>query len=213
MKYPLQQIYPITDVRLSGLSHPEQVSRLVTGGARFIQIREKRDSSSALYNAVRDSLVIARRHEAVIIVNDRVDVAIAAGADGVHLGQDDIPAVKARRLMGRNAIIGISTHSVAQAIEAANLPVDYIAIGPIYETATKPDHEPAVGLSGLRTVREAVKNKAIVAIGGINSSNVGSVIENGADSAAVIGDLYLKFDSISDRFSELERSARNVKHL
>ncbi len=124
-----------------------------------------------------------------MIINDRVDIALALGAPGVHLGQDDLPPEAARKLLGDEAIIGYSTHNVAQAIAAANLPIDYIAIGPIFETGTKKNPDPVVGLDGLRAVRDAIGDRALVAIGGITVENAPSVIEAGANSVAVISAL------------------------
>lgn len=122
-------------------------------------------------------------------MNDRVDIALAARADGVHIGQDDLPVERARMLLGLDAMIGLSTHSLEQARAAIHSPVDYIAIGPIFETSTKGAADKVVGLAGLRSVREAVGEFPLVAIGGIDRTNALSVLEAGADSVAVISDL------------------------
>jgi thiamine-phosphate pyrophosphorylase len=124
-----------------------------------------------------------------LIINDRVDVALAVGAQGVHLGQDDMPPEAARKLLGPNAVIGYSTHNIEQAIAAAKLPIDYLAIGPIFATTTKSDTAPVLGLHGLRAVREAIGAFPLVAIGGISHANAREVIGAGADSVAVIGAL------------------------
>ena len=124
-----------------------------------------------------------------LIINDRVDIALAAGASGVHLGQDDLPTEAARKLLGPQAIIGYSTHNVDQAISAIKLPIDYLAIGPIFSTTTKSDTAPVLGLHGLRAVRDAIGDFPIVAIGGITLDNARSVIDAGADSVAVISAL------------------------
>ena len=133
----LPKLYPITDRRLSGLSHAEQVARLADGGATFIQIREKHLSAREFYREAEEALRVARERGVKLIVNDRADIALALGADGVHLGQDDMPPEAARALLGDDAIIGFSTHNVAQAVEAARLPVDYVAIGPVFATSSK----------------------------------------------------------------------------
>src|SRR5215210_4723475 len=124
------KLYPITDVRLSGLSHAEQVARLGVGGATLVQLREKHLSPREFYDEAEESLGVARKLGMRLIINDRADIALALRADGVHLGQDDLQPEAARRLLGEEAIIGFSTHSLEQAREAARLPVDYIAIGP-----------------------------------------------------------------------------------
>ena len=185
----LPKLYPITDVRLSGLSHAEQLTRLCAGGARFIQLREKHLSPREFYDAAEAALDVARERGVRLIINDRADIALALGADGVHLGQDDLDPSAARRLLGERFIIGYSTHSVAQAIEAARLPLDYIAIGPIFATDSKVNPDPVVGLDGLRRVRDGIEHIPLVAIGGITRENAPDVLDAGADAVAVISAL------------------------
>lgn len=185
----LPKLYPITDRRLSGLSHAEQVARLIEGGAAFIQLREKHLSPREFYSEAGEALKVARERGAKLIINDRADIALALGADGVHLGQDDVPPEAARALLGERAVIGFSTHGVEQAIAAARLPVDYIAIGPVFETTSKENPDAVVGLEGLRRVREAVGSVKLVAIGGVTRENAPSVLAAGADSVAVISAL------------------------
>src|SRR4026208_1885386 len=110
--FPAVKVYPITDVRLTGLSHPEQVSLLIAGGATLIQLREKHLSPREFFPQAQAAIKVARDHRVKIIINDRVDIALALKADGVHLGQDDMPPQAARRLLGREAIIGLSAHSL-----------------------------------------------------------------------------------------------------
>jgi thiamine-phosphate pyrophosphorylase len=188
----LPKIYPITDVSLAGISHAEQVGRLIAGGATFIQLREKHASPRDFFEAAKPAIEIARKNNVMIIINDRVDIARALGADGVHLGQDDLPPNAAREVLGPDAIIGFSTHSVEQAIDAAGLPIDYVAIGPIFETKTKENPDPIVGLDGLAEVKKNIGNIPLVAIGGIDLDNVLDVLAAGADSialvSAIIGD-------------------------
>jgi thiamine-phosphate pyrophosphorylase len=132
----------------------------------------------------------AAQHPGVqLIINDRVDIALAVGAAGVHLGQDDIPPEAARRLLGPQAIIGYSTHDVEQAIAAVKLPIDYLAIGPIFSTTTKTDTAPVLGVEALRAVRHAIADFPVVAIGGITLANARDVIDSGADSVALISAL------------------------
>lgn len=201
----LPPIYPVTDTRLSRLSHAGQVEQLIEGGATLIQLREKHASTRAFYDDAEKALEIARKHDVKIIINDRVDIAFTLGADGVHLGQDDLPPAEARKILGANAIIGFSTHSIEQALEAAGLPVDYIAFGPVYDTTTKENPDRTVGLDALRSVRKAIGSFPLVAIGGINSGNIRPVFEAGADSAAIISDLFTGPDNISQRIARLLR--------
>jgi thiamine-phosphate pyrophosphorylase len=186
VKSVVPKVYPITDVELAGVLHDDQVSLLADGGATFVQLREKHLSPMGFCHEAKAALTVARQRGVTLIINDRVDIAMAIGADGVHLGQDDLPPEAARKLLGNNAIIGYSTHNVSQAIAAAALPVDYVAIGPIFETGTKTNPDPVVGLEGLRTVRQAIGERHLVAIGGITQENAAAVIEAGADSVAVI---------------------------
>jgi len=151
--FRLPRIYPLTDVQVSGLSHADQVHLLSLGGATLIQLREKQRPALHFYEQAKAALAIAARSGVKVIINDRVDVALALGAHGVHLGQDDIPPEAARTLLGREAIIGYSTHNIDQAQKALNLPIDYLAVGPIFKTSTKTDTSPTLGLDGLRAVR------------------------------------------------------------
>ncbi|HXC69741.1 MAG TPA: thiamine phosphate synthase [Pyrinomonadaceae bacterium] len=183
--FRLPRVYPLTDVQLSGLSHAEQVRLLSLGGATLVQLREKQMAGLQFYEQARAAVAAG----VPLIINDRVDIALAVGAHGVHLGQDDMPPEAARRLLGDKAIIGYSTHSVEQAKKAVTQPIDYIAIGPIFTTSSKTNPSPTLGLEGLRAVREAVGNAQLVAIGGISHSTAHAVIEAGADSVAVISAL------------------------
>jgi thiamine-phosphate pyrophosphorylase len=213
LSFSLPRIYPITDTLLSGLSHPEQVQRFMDGGSRFIQIREKNASSSDFYRYALEAMAAAKNANARLIINDRVDIALAVGAAGVHLGQDDLPAAEARQILGAKAIIGVSTHSVKQAIAAARLPIDYIAFGPVFSTSTKARPDPVTGLEALKRVRAANGKMPLVAIGGINIQNIASVISYGADSAAIVGALFESPVRIPERYRELDQMAKKVKHL
>jgi len=185
----LPRIYPLTDVPLSRISHAEQVKLLSLGGASLIQLREKRVPPREFYEQAKKAVAVALSCGVQLLINDRIDVALAVGAAGVHLGQDDMPPEAARKLLGPNAVIGYSTHNIQQAIAATKLPIDYVAIGPIFATTTKSDTAPVLGLDGLRTVRQAIGTFPLVAIGGITHGNASKVIEAGADSVAVISAL------------------------
>jgi thiamine-phosphate pyrophosphorylase len=189
LKLVLPKLYPITSRDISGLSHLEQVRRFIDGGAEMIQLRDKDAPAGELYAAALESVKYAHRHGVRILINDRVDIALATGADGVHLGQDDLPPGEARKILGDDAMIGFSTHTGAEARAALDLPIDYIAVGPVFETLTKCDPDPVVGLDGLRAVRAVIGKFPLVAIGGIDLENAQSVLDAGADSLAVIRDL------------------------
>ncbi|HKQ52796.1 MAG TPA: thiamine phosphate synthase, partial [Pyrinomonadaceae bacterium] len=165
MPLSLPRLYPITDVYLSGLSHAEQVERLAEGGAAFVQLREKKASPRDFYTAALEAVKVARRLGVQVIINDRVDIAIAVGADGVHLGQDDLPPEQARALMGASRVVGFSTHNLKQALGASSAPVDYVAIGPAFQTSTKEKPDPVVGLDAIAEIKRSI-SKPLVAIGG-----------------------------------------------
>lgn len=192
--FELPAVYPITNEKLSGLSHRRQVEEFAAGGALFVQLREKDAAPNQFYESAVEAVAAARALGVKIIVNDRVDIALAARADGVHLGQDDLPIAEARRILGENAIIGFSTHNLAQAVAAIGLPLDYIAVGPVFATDTKANPEAVVGLENLKLIRRAIERAPsrlpLVAIGGIKKENARRVIEAGADSVAVIGALF-----------------------
>lgn len=189
MSFNLPTVYPITDTRLSGLSHAEQVTRLIHGGATLIQLRDKGTASREFYHQTEAAFQVARNHNAKLIINDRVDIALALKADGVHLGQSDLPVEAARRLLGKDAIIGFSTHNIIQAKLAATMPLDYIAFGPIFQTSTKENPDPVAGLAALREVRASIGSLPLVAIGGVNLINAAVVLGAGADALAMISEL------------------------
>ncbi len=179
---------------------------LGAGGASLVQLRDKKVPAIHYYEHAKAAVAVAHQRGVRIIINDRVDVALATGALGVHLGQDDLPPEAARKLLGNEAIIGYSTHSVEQAREASILPVDYIAIGPIFQTATKTDTALELGLEGLMSVRRAVGSFLLVAIGGITVDNAVEVIIAGADSVAVISALLADPKRVADRTRTLIQS-------
>lgn len=209
-RFSLPKLYPITDARLTGLAHAEQVARLCDGGATLVQLREKHAAPREFYAAAEAALRVARARGARLIINDRADIALALRADGVHLGQDDLDPAAARRLLGPETIIGYSTHNVAQARAAARLPVDYVAVGPVFATATKANPDPVVGLAGVAEVRAAVgPTVPLVAIGGINAENARAVLAAGADAVAVVGALLAAPDLIARRTAGLLQGLNN----
>lgn len=176
----------ITDANLvPGRDHIAIAGAALAGGADMIQLRDKTGNLRDLLPQARAIQSLCRSRGAVFIVNDRVDLAMAADADGAHVGQEDLPAGSARRLLGPRRLLGVSTHDVMQAEEAQLAGADYIGFGPMFATGTKATGYTPRGLEALRGVRRAV-SLPILAIGGIDLENVGSVIEAGATAPAVI---------------------------
>jgi thiamine-phosphate pyrophosphorylase len=186
VRFTLPKIYPITDTSISGLPHRDQVKQLIEGGATLIQLREKRMAPHEFFQDARNAMNIAHSAGVKLIINDRVDIALAIGADGVHLGQTDMPVEAARRLLGEHAIVGFSTHNLNQVEEAVSLPIDYLAFGPIFPTATKENPDPIVGLTELAQIKNLVGSLPLVAIGGISAETIREVLISGADSVAII---------------------------
>lgn len=156
------------------------------GGASIVQLREKSGNTRSFYNRALKAKTLCHAYRIPLIINDRIDIALAADADGVHIGQTDMPYGKARALLGATKIIGLSVSNTEQAIEAENLKVDYIGISPIFNTATKKsDLAPSLGIEGLKMIRPLF-SKPIVCIGGIHQNNVADIIKNGANGVAVI---------------------------
>jgi thiamine-phosphate pyrophosphorylase len=184
-RVPLTGLYVILDpVAAGGRSLLDTLTQASAAGARLFQYRNK---SGSMLEAYREALLLRQRAAdsgALFIVNDRCDLAIAVEADGVHLGQDDLPFADARAIMGPR-LIGISTHRPDQVREATTGQADYVAYGPIFRTASKPDHEPVVGIEGLRQARRLTA-LPLFAIGGITLENASDVREAGADGIAVI---------------------------
>ena len=179
-------VYVITDPGLSrGRGHVQVVTEAIRGGATVVQLRDKRAGGRELVEVGRALRQITREAGVLFIVNDRVDVALAVEADGVHVGQDDIPADIARRLIGAKMILGVSVADVQEASKAKADGADYLGIGAIYATATKSDAGAAIGPAVIADIKRAVDLPA-VGIGGINIHNAAEVIQNGADGVAVI---------------------------
>lgn len=186
MKLIFPPVYPVTDKRLSGFeSHLRILKELVRGGATLVQVRDKETPLDELLADLRRCVEFAERHGARLIINDRCDLALCCDAHGVHLGQDDLPAQAARELLGRERLIGISTHNLRQVRDTARLAIDYIGYGPVFPTSTKDAPAPVVGI---RRLREACTSAAwpVVAIGGIGPGRIREVLDAGAASGAVI---------------------------
>jgi thiamine-phosphate diphosphorylase len=204
MGFSLPRLYAILDAAQTGdRSLTEVCEILLAAGVRLIQYRDKQASSRQLYEAGCQIAEQVRRAGGLFIVNDRADVARAVGADGVHLGQGDLPLELARRSLEPGKLVGCSTHDLAQVREADQSSADYIAFGPIFPTQSKAKPDAVVGLAGLREARQATR-KPLVAIGGITLAAAREVTEAGADSVAVIADL-LKAADIGARAREFLR--------
>lgn len=204
-QFPIARLYAIIDpAQAGGRTVVEVADALVSAGVTLIQYRNKRSSAREVYEDGRQIAARIGSSGGLFVVNDRADVALALEADGVHLGQEDLPVESARRLFssarGRTKWIGISAHTLAQIQEANRSPADYVAFGPIFATSSKERPDAVVGLDGLRRARQATR-KPLVAIGGITLANAAAVIEAGADSVAVIGDL-LRHPDIAARARE-----------
>jgi len=179
-------LYLVTDRPLClGRPLEQVINEAVLGGVTAVQIREKAASKEEFVELARKVQDFLRGRGVPLIINDRVDVALAVGADGVHLGQSDTPYVEAREVMGPDAVIGLSVETPGQALEAENFDVDYLGVGPVYPTSTKSDAAPAWGTANLRDLR-ARSRHTLVAIGGLNRANAGEVIRAGADGIAVV---------------------------
>ena len=179
-------LYPVTCQALSkGRSNLDVLDALIEGGARVVQLREKELSDREFFEMARAFRQRTEQAGMTLIINDRVDVCRAVEADGVHLGQDDFPLREARRLLGPNTIIGVSTHRVEQALRAVEEGADYINVGPIFETQTKQHSGPPVGLDLFREIRRLV-NIPITVMGGIKLENLDQVLEAGARRIAVV---------------------------
>lgn len=178
------------------------MTQAISAGVRFFQYRDKLRSRRAIYDTALSLAQIAHRAGALLIVNDHADIAAAVAADGVHLGQDDLPIEQARKVLGKDKIIGISTHSIEQAREAERSGADYIGFGPIFMTSTK-NAGATQGVGNLAVIKRAV-TIPVIAIGGINHANVGEVIRAGADGVAVISAI-LRADDITSAVEEMVR--------
>ena len=192
----LPPLYAILDPeQTQGRAAEDTLRQLLAGGAAIVQLRVKTMAPRNFLELARFARAETRAYGCKLIINDRVDVALACDADGVHLGQDDLPLAAGRKLVGQK-IVGVSTHDIEQARDAERKGADYIGFGPMFDTTTKNTGYAARGVEMLGKIRAAVK-LPIVAIGGINEQNVTQVWQAGADSAAIISDLLGAADLIA----------------
>ncbi len=188
--FTLPRFYPILDTEACarrGLAPAKTAGLILEAGAQILQFRHKGFYSREIVAQMGEIAKLCAEAEVPFVVNDRADLAAIFGAV-LHLGQDDLPPVQARRITGANCVIGFSTHNESQLRAALNEPVDYVALGPMFGTVSKQNPDPVVGLDELRRLRPLTR-LPLVAIGGITMDNAGAVFDAGADSVAVIGDL------------------------
>jgi len=197
----LPPLYAIVDPLDTGRDPVDLAVAFLAGGARLLQLRLKAASARELFAAAETIALRARAVGALFLVNDRPDVARAVDADGVHLGQDDLPVEAARRVLGKGRLIGVSTHSLEEARAAAAAGADYVGVGPVHATTSKPKPLPPCGLGLVRAVRAAVRCP-LVAIGGITPETAAETRAAGADAVAMIGALV--------RVSDPARAVREV---
>ncbi len=181
----LSGLYFITDSKLSKQGIVADVQQAIEAGCRIVQYREKEKSTAEMVTEAKEIAALCREHDVLFLVNNDVDVALAVDADGVHLGQQDMPIAIARKLLEGGKIIGVTVHNLEEALQAEKQGADYVSVSPIFETKTKPDAGKPAGIELIKEVKEGAK-LPIVAIGGINEGNVQLVLEAGADSVAVI---------------------------
>lgn len=192
MKVDLR-LYALADPAVSGGRSLAELAKRIAGSATLVQLRDKHGSTKAMMEEARALIGVLAPLDIPLLINDRVDVALAAEADGVHIGQDDMSAADARLLLGKTAIIGLSVKTLAQAREAPLDLLDYVAIGGVYGTTSKDNTSAPIGVDGLRQIAQAIRAREpkfpICAIAGINAENAADVIAAGADGVAVISAL------------------------
>jgi thiamine-phosphate pyrophosphorylase len=191
---PLHAILDVDAAERAGWAPADLCRAFLDGGATWIQIRAKRLPSAAFLELCDSVVRSAEAHRATVIVNDRADLALLSGADGVHVGQDDLPPSAVRRLLGPDAIVGYSTHTIDQFEAAVLEAASYLAVGPVFGTSTKATGYDAVGLELVSAAAARANGRPVVAIGGITLENVMSVVAAGASAVAVISDLLATHD-------------------
>lgn len=201
--------YLVTDSGLSKKGTLSDVKESVEAGCKIIQYREKNKSTKEMIDEAAEIKRICS-DKAIFLINDRIDVALAVDADGVHIGQDDMPIETARKILGADKIIGLTVHNVDEAIEAEERGADYVGLGSIFDTSTKKDAGKGIGPARIREVKNTVK-VPVVAIGGINKENRRSVVENGADSLVAISAVVCS-DDVKKETREFIDIIREIKN-
>lgn len=188
MRLVLPKLYVILDAALIPSDELELALKLADAGVRLLQYRNKATTSRRVFETSKRLAAHLGPRGVSFLVNDRPDIAVLAGATGVHVGQDDLDVEAARRVVGDNKWIGLSTHNIEQFRQAVTTSADYVAVGPVFQTSTKANPDPTIGVEFIRQIR-ALTDKPIVAIGGITLENAAQVIQSGAHSVAVISDI------------------------
>ena len=203
-------LYVVTDEKLKkGLTHQQIAKKALAGGADVIQLRDKAMTGRELFITACKIREITRNAGTLFIVNDRIDIAIASGADGVHLGQDDLPLCEARQMAPENFIIGVSVGSVAEAVNAEADGADYVAVSPVFGTGTKPDAGPGHGTALITAIKQNI-SIPVIGIGGIQKENIREVLVAGADGVAVISAI-INSDDIAKTAQEFKSLIRHNK--
>lgn len=198
-------LYLVTDRSLSlGRSLESVVEEAVKGGVTMVQLREKDCSTKAFYDLSIRMKTILKPYRIPLIINDRLDIALACDAEGLHIGQSDMPYPVARKLLGKDKIIGLSVENIEDAIAANELDIDYIGISPVYSTATKTDTATALGLEGIRNIMNISKHPS-VGIGGIDHTNTNAILSAGANGISVVSAIMSANDP--------QESARQLKQI
>jgi len=198
--------YFITDSKLSLAGNVSDVLQAVSCGVEAVQYRNKNAETRQMYEEAVQLREISR--DSIFLINDRVDIALAVDADGVHLGQSDMPCLAARKLLGPERIIGVTVHNLAEALQAKSMGADYLGVSPIFQTATKPDAGKPAGICLIEEIRAKV-DISLIAIGGINHSNANEVVGAGADGLCAISCVVAK-ENVKDeilKFQEIFRHA------
>jgi thiamine-phosphate pyrophosphorylase len=197
------RLYLCTD-RVLTLGRPitQAVEAAIAGGVTMVQLREKTASTREFYRIALEVYALTRRHHIPLVINDRLDIALAIGAEGLHLGRSDLPLSVARRLAGNRMFIGLSASTVEEALRAQAEGADYLGVGAVYPTGSKADAGEAIGLEGLAAIRAAVPIP-VAAIGGVNEANAAKVMEAGVAGIAVISGILSQPD--------IEAAARNLR--
>lgn len=212
MRFP--RVYPILNTETlaqHGIALERAAAALLEGGAGILQVRQKGHWTREVFESARRVACLCREAGAVLVVNDRADFAMLLEG-GLHIGQEDLAPRDARKLIGPDALLGFSSHNLAQLSAAGGEPVDYVALGPVYPTSSKHNPDPVVGVDEVRRLRPLVE-KPLVAIGGITRANAADVLNAGADSVAVISDLVPQSPtarSLRERMEEWQRIAARI---
>jgi thiamine-phosphate pyrophosphorylase len=210
----LPRFYPILDPEIAvrhGVDPITAAERILEGGATVLQFRHKGFFSREVFAKLERVAELCRNARVLFVVNDRADLAALTGA-ALHLGQDDLTPAAARKIVGAETLIGFSTHNESQLRAAAAEPADYVALGPIFGTSSKNNPDPIVGIDELRRLRP-LTDRPLVAIGGITRANAQSVLAAGADSVAIIGDLFAENGNVRARTAEWLSITRNTQNV